>query len=57
MTPATKRMKSANNAWQALETARAALDADRTEVEAAGSALAGVKEESKVGTRTTHGRA
>ena len=45
--------ESANNAWQALETAQAALDADRTEIEAAGSALAGVKEESKVGTRTT----
>jgi outer membrane protein len=34
-------------------TAQAALDADRTEVDAAAEALAGVKEESKVGTRTT----
>jgi outer membrane protein len=34
-------------------TAQAALDADKTEVGAAAEALEGVKEESKVGTRTT----
>jgi outer membrane protein len=45
--------ESAMNAWQALKTAHDALDADATEVEAAASALAGIKEESKVGTRTT----
>jgi outer membrane protein len=34
-------------------TAQAALDADKTGVDAAGQALEGVKEESKIGTRTT----
>src|ERR1700722_18117154 len=34
-------------------TAQAALDADTTEVDAAAEALKGVREESKVGTRTT----
>jgi outer membrane protein len=48
-----KAHETADNAWQALMTAQAALDADRTEVDAAAEALAGVKEESKVGTRTT----
>jgi outer membrane protein len=48
-----KAHEIAANAWQALMTAQAALDADRTEVDAAAEALAGVKEESKVGTRTT----
>jgi outer membrane protein len=48
-----KAHESADNAWQALITAQAALDADKTEVAAAGEALDGVREESKVGTRTT----
>jgi outer membrane protein len=48
-----KAHESADNAWQALMTAQAALDADQTEVDAAAQALEGVKEESKVGTRTT----
>jgi outer membrane protein len=48
-----KAHESADNAWQALMTAQAALDADKTEVDAAGQALEGVKEESKIGTRTT----
>jgi outer membrane protein len=48
-----KAHETADNAWQALMTAQAALDADRTEVDAATQALEGVKEESKVGTRTT----
>jgi outer membrane protein len=48
-----KAHESADNAWQALMTAQAALDADKTEVDAAGHALEGVKEESKIGTRTT----
>jgi outer membrane protein len=48
-----KAYESADNAWQSFMTAQAALDADRSEVDAAAQALAGVKEESKVGTRTT----
>jgi len=48
-----KAHESADNAWQALMTAQAALVADMTEVDAAGEALNGVREESKVGTRTT----
>jgi outer membrane protein len=48
-----KAHETADNAWQALMTAQAALDADKTEVDAAAEALAGVTEESKVGTRTT----
>jgi outer membrane protein len=48
-----KAHESADNAWQALMTAQAALDADKTEVDAASEALKGVTEESKVGTRTT----
>jgi outer membrane protein len=48
-----KAHETADNAWQALMTAQAALDADKTEVDAAAQALKGVKEESKVGTRTT----
>ena len=48
-----KAHETADNAWQALMTAQAALDADKTEVDAAAEALEGVKEESKVGTRTT----
>ena len=48
-----KAHETADNAWQALMTAQAALDADGTEVDAAAQALEGVREESKVGTRTT----
>lgn len=48
-----KAHETADNAWQALMTAQAALDADKTEVDAAAEALKGVREESKVGTRTT----
>jgi outer membrane protein len=48
-----KAHESADNAWQALKTAEAALDADKTEVAAAAEALEGVREESKIGTRTT----
>ena len=48
-----KAHETADNAWQSLMTAQAALDADNTEVDAAAEALEGVKEESKVGTRTT----
>ena len=45
--------ETADSAWQSLISAQAALDADKTEVEAAAEALAGVTEQSKVGTRTT----
>jgi outer membrane protein len=48
-----KAHETADNAWQALMTAQAALDADKTEVAATAEALAGVREESRVGTRTT----
>ncbi len=48
-----KAHETADNAWAALMTAQAALDADKVEVDAAAKALEGVKEESKVGTRTT----
>ena len=48
-----KAHEAADNAWQALMTAQAALDADKAEVDAAAEALKGVREESKVGTRTT----
>jgi outer membrane protein len=48
-----KAHESADNAWQAFMTARAALDADQSEVAAAAEALEGVREENKVGTRTT----
>jgi TolC family type I secretion outer membrane protein len=48
-----KAHETADNAWQALMTAQAALDADKSEVDAADEALKGVTEESKVGTRTT----
>jgi len=41
------------NAWQALQTAEAAIKADRLGVEAAKKALEGVRVQSKVGTRTT----
>jgi outer membrane protein len=48
-----KAHEAAANAWAALLTAQAALGADKTEVDAAAQALEGIKEESKVGTRTT----
>jgi outer membrane protein len=48
-----KAHETADNAWQALTMSQNALDADRTEVDAASQALEGVKVESKVGTRTT----
>jgi outer membrane protein len=48
-----KAIEAANNSWQGFETAQAALEADKDEVEAAREALKGVREESKVGTRTT----
>jgi outer membrane protein len=48
-----KSHETAENAWQALMTGQAALDADKGEVGAAAKALEGVKEENKVGTRTT----
>jgi outer membrane protein len=48
-----KAHETADNAWQALMTSQAALDADKSEVAAAATALEGVKEENKVGTRTT----
>jgi outer membrane protein len=48
-----KSHETANNAWQGFQTAQAALEADKDEVEAAKEALEGVKEESRIGTRTT----
>jgi len=48
-----KAHELANNAWQAFTSAQSALDADKVEVNAATEALEGVREESKVGTRTT----
>lgn len=48
-----KAHEAADNAWQALQSAKEAVEADKDEVEAAAQALEGVKEESKVGTRTT----
>jgi outer membrane protein len=48
-----KAHEAADNAWQSLMTAQSALDADKVEVDAAAQALKGVREESRVGTRTT----
>jgi outer membrane protein len=48
-----KAHETADNAWQALQTAQAAVTADKDEAEAADAALTGVREEAKVGTRTT----
>ncbi len=48
-----KAHENASNAWQALEISQAAIAADDKEIEAASLALQGVKEEAKVGTRTT----
>ncbi len=48
-----KAREVARNAFQALQSAEAAVEADKDEVHAADEALKGVREESKVGTRTT----
>jgi len=48
-----KAHETADNAWQGLQTARAAVEADKDEVAASSQALEGVKEEAKIGTRTT----
>ncbi len=48
-----KAVEQAENAIEAYRTAKEALDADISEVEAATDALEGVKIESRVGTRTT----
>ena len=48
-----KAREGADNAFQSLASAQSALEADQTEVDAASRALEGVREESKVGTRTT----
>lgn len=48
-----KARDGAASSWQDLHTARAAIAAHTIETEAATMALVGVKEESKVGTRTT----
>jgi len=45
--------EQANDAWQALMTGRAAMEADESGVKAATEALEGVKEENRIGTRTT----
>lgn len=48
-----KARESGMTGWQDLMTSRAAIAAHKVEVQAAEMALEGVKEESKVGTRTT----
>jgi hypothetical protein len=48
-----KAHETADNAWEALREAEAALKADKAEVEASARALEGVKVQSKAGTRTT----
>jgi TolC family type I secretion outer membrane protein len=48
-----KARDGATSSWQDLHTSRAAIAAHTIETEAATMALEGVKEESKVGTRTT----
>ena len=48
-----KAHEMARNAWQALRTAGAAIEADKKEIEAATDALEGVKVQAQVGTRTT----
>lgn len=45
--------EDASSGWQNLETSRSALEVDKAEEDAAGLALQNVKEEAKVGTRTT----
>jgi outer membrane protein len=48
-----KAHETADNAWAALQSSQSALDADKNEADAAADALAGVREENRVGTRTT----
>ena len=48
-----KAQEEAENAWRALTTARATIAANKDAVAANDKALEGVREESKVGTRTT----
>ena len=48
-----KAQEEAENAWRALTTARATIAANKDAVTANDKALEGVREESKVGTRTT----
>jgi outer membrane protein len=48
-----KARETAHNAFQTFQSAESAVEADKDEVKAAAEALAGVREESKVGTRTT----
>jgi outer membrane protein len=48
-----KAREGASNAWQTLVTARAAIAGDQEAEEATEQALVGVKEEAKIGTRTT----
>jgi len=48
-----KARENGMTGWQDMMTARASIAAHQTEVKAAEMALEGVKEESKVGTRTT----
>jgi TolC family type I secretion outer membrane protein len=45
--------EAAINAWQSLNTSRAAIVSDKAGIEAAEMALKGVREEAKFGTRTT----
>jgi outer membrane protein len=48
-----KARETARNAFQTFQSAESAVAADKDEVRAASEALTGVREESKVGTRTT----
>ena len=48
-----KAEEAARTAWQTLQTARAAITGNQEALEATDQALFGVKEEAKVGTRTT----
>jgi outer membrane protein len=48
-----KAHETADNAFAGLQASQSALEADSGEVDAAGKALEGVREENKVGTRTT----
>lgn len=45
--------ETAQNAWQSLQIAEAAIKADNVQVDAASHALEGVKVQSQIGTRTT----
>ena len=48
-----RAQESVSTAWEALLTAQASLAADHDEIDSASLALNGVREESRVGTRTT----